>query len=114
MNIEIKNRFTGKIIINGADLREADLLGANLRGADLREADLLGANLYGANLPIVHIKGTANLLQYLTENITIGCEFHSLEYWLIMYDVIGRENNYTESQIEEYGNYIKSIKNMMR
>ncbi|TKZ53062.1 pentapeptide repeat-containing protein [Salmonella enterica subsp. enterica serovar Agona] len=34
----------------GADLRGADLYGANLCGADLRGADLYGANLYGANL----------------------------------------------------------------
>ena len=33
-----------------ADLREADLSGANLSGADLRRADLSGADLSGANL----------------------------------------------------------------
>src|SRR5579859_1003255 len=64
---------SGKITVNGqeydiqpgadlygADLREANLYGANLRGADLygadlreanlREADLRGADLYGADL----------------------------------------------------------------
>ncbi|EIB0627983.1 pentapeptide repeat-containing protein [Salmonella enterica] len=34
----------------GADLRDANLFGANLRGADLRDANLFGANLCGANL----------------------------------------------------------------
>ena len=64
MNIEIKNRFSNRIIITGeyADIREAvlkarvsgvDLSGANLYGVDLsganlRRADLSGANLYGA------------------------------------------------------------------
>ncbi|EDF4547913.1 pentapeptide repeat-containing protein [Salmonella enterica] len=33
-----------------ANLRGADLCGANLYGANLRGADLCGANLYGANL----------------------------------------------------------------
>ncbi|ELW2850392.1 pentapeptide repeat-containing protein [Salmonella enterica] len=33
-----------------ADLRDANLYGADLRGADLRDADLRGANLYGADL----------------------------------------------------------------
>ena len=33
-----------------ANLRGADLSGANLYGANLREANLYGANLYGANL----------------------------------------------------------------
>ena len=73
MEIEIKNRYTSKIIVSGeygsirdcinknswanlrrADLRGADLCGANLRGANLRradfsEADLRGADLSGAN-----------------------------------------------------------------
>ena len=34
----------------GANLREANLRGANLSGADLREADLIGANLRRADL----------------------------------------------------------------
>jgi hypothetical protein len=34
----------------GANLRDADLRGANLRGADLRDADLRDANLRGADL----------------------------------------------------------------
>ena len=53
--ITIKNRYTGKIIIeaqtmSGADLREADLSGANLSWADLSGANLSGADLSGANL----------------------------------------------------------------
>ena len=81
MNIEIKNRWTGVIILageyenareavlkskkNGADLSGADLSGANLYGADLSGAnlygaDLSGANLYGANLYGANLSG-ANL-----------------------------------------------------
>src|SRR3990167_5075910 len=41
----------------GADLREANLYGANLRGADLRGADLYGANLYGADLREANLYG---------------------------------------------------------
>ncbi|EAP7090706.1 pentapeptide repeat-containing protein [Salmonella enterica] len=36
--------------LRGANLRGANLRGANLYGANLRGADLCGANLYGANL----------------------------------------------------------------
>ena len=67
MKIEIKNRFTGKIIFEtsthrnikaaileaikeGANLEGADLCGANLCGADLRSANLYGAKLRSANL----------------------------------------------------------------
>ena len=43
--------------LRGADLYGADLYGANLRGADLREANLPGANLYGANLREANLSG---------------------------------------------------------
>jgi hypothetical protein len=130
MNIEIKNRFTGEIIVagkydnikeavenkkvnlRGANLCEANLCGANLRGADLCGADLYGANLRGANLhiPIVSIIGSVHSLWYSNGLLKIGCEKYSLEYWIVMYDVIGRENNYNEEQIKEYYKYIKMIR----
>jgi uncharacterized protein YjbI with pentapeptide repeats len=40
----------GDANLRGADLRGADLCDANLRGADLCDADLCGANLRGADL----------------------------------------------------------------
>jgi Pentapeptide repeats (8 copies) len=46
--------------LSGADLRDAVLSGANLSGADLRDADLSGANLSGANLRDADLSG-ANL-----------------------------------------------------
>ena len=71
MKIEIKNRFTDKIIIEGeaesvkefleknwdADLQDADLRGVNLQDADLRginfqDADLRDANLQGTKIRI--------------------------------------------------------------
>lgn len=45
----------------GADLRHADLVGADLRGRDLREADLRGALLVGADLRDAAL-GRADLL----------------------------------------------------
>ena len=41
----------------GADLRDADLSGANLRYADLSGADLSGADLSGANLRYADLSG---------------------------------------------------------
>ena len=43
--------------LQGADLREADLREANLQGADLREADLREANLQGADLRGANLQG---------------------------------------------------------
>ena len=58
VKIEIKNRFTGKILFEFETenntilktLKEALTKGVNLRGADLSDADLRGADLRGANL----------------------------------------------------------------
>ena len=141
MDIEIRNRYTGTIIVSGkykslrdaveknesnlsgANLYEADLSGANLSGANLSEANLSGANLYeadlsganlyeadGINLPAISINGTAHSFQYVDGHVKIGCEFHHLEYWLIMYESIGRRYDYTPEQIAEYGRYIKMCK----
>ena len=46
--------------LRGANLWDADLRGANLRDADLRDADLRGANLWGADLRGANLRG-ANL-----------------------------------------------------
>lgn len=43
--------------LRGANLRGADLCGANLRGADLYGANLRGANLYGADLRDANLYG---------------------------------------------------------
>ncbi len=99
--------------LRGADLRGADLRGADLRGADLRGADLRGANLRGADLyGYVLIKGSSYELQYVNGVLKIGCEVYSLEYWLIMYDTIGKENDFTDKQIKEYKNYMDMIKKL--
>ncbi len=60
-NIEIKHRYTDKIIICGEYESIKDCLeknrGANLRGAYLRGANLRGANLRGANLRGAYLRG---------------------------------------------------------
>ena len=61
MNTEIKNRFTGAIIVEAGKyetIREAvEKNKANLPGANLPGANLSGANLYGANLPGANLHG---------------------------------------------------------
>jgi len=74
MKLQIKNRWTGKVIVDGdakgikdllhknsdANLCGADLCSANLRGADLRDANLRDANLRGADLRDANLRD-ANL-----------------------------------------------------
>jgi hypothetical protein len=76
VNIEIKNRFSGEIILcgeyesikecleknktanlSGANLYGANLSGADLSGANLSRADLYGADLYGADLSGANLYG---------------------------------------------------------
>lgn len=56
--MEIKNKFSGKIIfsdVSPADLAGADLSSADLRGADLRDANLADAHLYKGQAEMIAI-----------------------------------------------------------
>jgi len=115
-----KERGGKKANLQGADLRRADLIGANLREADLRKADLQDADLQGADLRGADLRG-ANLqntgiitFQYnkhfaysFNDLIKIGCEEHSIEYWLKNYRSIGKDANYSKDEIAIYGAFIK-------
>ena len=96
----------------GADLRGAYLTGADLMGADLRGADLTGAYLTGAKgiiLPVINISGTQHSVFYMDGKIRIGCVEKTVDEWLLEYEKIGKENNYTDEQIKEYKKYIDMI-----
>ena len=45
-------------MLEGADLRLANLTGVNLAGADLSGANLAGANLFSADLSNANLSGT--------------------------------------------------------
>ena len=79
--MEIKSRWSDKVLFaaeansikelvekaveEDANLRGADLIGANLRGANLIDADLRGADLRDANLIDANLRG-ANLREDIT------------------------------------------------
>ena len=118
--------------LRGADLRGADLRGANLsraylggaylggaylRGADLSRANLSGAYLGGATLPegmsIIQVLGTQHAAVALATpagtEVRIGCEHHKIDWWLKHYTAVGRKNEYTDAQVEEYGYHLAYI-----
>ena len=114
----LRGAYLGGADLGGANLRGAYLGGAGLGGADLRGADLVGAYLVGANLGgaiFIFICGSRHNLQYnkSTGELRIGCHVYHLEYWLIMFDVIGREEGYSNEQIAEYHNYMRMLKNYL-
>ena len=112
--------------LRGANLRGANLEYANLECADLWGADLWGANLEGANLEggklrWANLRGTTGLPWHCyggsahsgwmpsPDEIMIGCERHTITYWLENGVAIGEEYGYTPEQIEEYGAWIRSV-----
>jgi len=97
------------------NLRGANLYEADLRRADLRRAYLYGANLRGADLHgikgIMSFNGEKDLLVYFYHDnehyFKIGCKTLPSKDWLKYYKKIGKENKYTNDQIELYGSVIK-------
>lgn len=98
--------------LEDADLRDADLRGANLVGANLRGANLRGADLRGAYLSDTSIY-TFQLGKhfgfYHQGNVQIGCEYHSLEYWIEHCRDIGIKHNYSNTEIKIYEIILKGL-----
>jgi hypothetical protein len=97
LKIEIKNRFTGKVLFEyenenntikdtlvkaveqGADLRGAYLQGADLRGADLRGAYLRGAYLQDAYLRGADLRGADLRGAYLQDADLRGADLRGAD-----------------------------------
>ena len=116
--------------LSKADLSEANLEGANLEGANLYKADLSEANLYGADLSGANLLGAdlyrANLegakgvtiFQYeqhlavafdSNKYIKIGCQTYRTRNWVKNFEKIGKDGDYSNSQIKMYGQFINMI-----
>ena len=93
-----------------ANLREADLYGADLREANLREADLYGANLYGANLREANLYGAD--LDFSCLPLWCGsleANFDSRQLKQIAYHLVKaglQSSNATDADREELGKLI--------
>ena len=72
MKIEIKNRFTGKVLFE----HECD---ANLSDADLRGADLSGA--VGNSREVMSAQVCSYSIVYTSEFMWIGCRKHPIKTW---------------------------------
>jgi uncharacterized protein YjbI with pentapeptide repeats len=107
-----------------ADLSSAYLSGANLRGANLSRANLSRAYLRRANLNGANLSHTEVFTFTLGQHfgfahfgeqyesgsyVKIGCEGHSLDYWLENFEAIGAKHGYTKSQISNYGKMLNML-----
>ena len=124
-NADLRGANLAGANLSGANLRNANLIGADLRGDNLRYADLEGADLRDADLSysdltgaklkdtgVYFFKGPKDFGIYNSKDdkLYIGCQVHSLDYWLKNYVDIGKEHEYSDEEIEAYGQWIKSLK----
>ena len=62
----------------------------------------------------IYFNGSNHSVTYVGENkISIGCNCFTVDYWIEKFEAIGKKHNYSEEQIKEYGNYIKTIKHWL-
>ena len=87
MRIEIKNRYNNKIILCGEYESIKECLDED-RGADLREANLCGADLRGADYngekldkKPIQLSGLKYYILITKEYIKIECELHKVSEW---------------------------------
>ena len=105
--------------LSDADLSDADLRGANLRGANLRDADLRGADLRDANLSDADLRWAAGSFAYfyggkhhavaMCTHIQIGCHNHTHAEWRDNGEKIGAKEGYTSDEIARYMAWIVSL-----
>ena len=106
--------------LSKADLSEANLEGANLEGANLSEANLYGADLSKADLSGANLEGAkgVTLFQYeqhlavafdSNKYIKIGCQTYRTRNWVKNFEKIGKDGDYSTSQLKMYGQFINTI-----
>mgnify|MGYP003478722670 CR=1 FL=1 len=103
----------------GGDFRGGDFYGGDFRGGDFHGGYFHGGNFHGGNFRggdyevlMLQIQGSKHFCYaYFSEEdnsvcLGIGCERHTIEWWLENYASIGQEENYTDEQVDEYKLYI--------
>ncbi len=116
-NADLRNADLRNANLRNANLWNANLRHANLRHADLRNADLRNVNLRNANLWNANLRH-ADLWTFQTTTyraiyipwqriLKIGCLEYSIDEWVKWYRRLGDENNFTDTEITQYGMFIK-------
>ena len=103
----------------GGDFYGGDFYGGNFHGGYFHGGNFYGGNFHGGNFRggdyevlMLQIQGSKHFCYaYFSEEdnsvcLGIGCERHTIEWWLENYASIGQEENYTDEQVDEYKLYI--------
>ena len=97
-------------VIWGGVIRGGVIRGGVIRGGVIRGGEIRGGVI---EVSLLQIQGTRHFCYASPTkdgkeiHLGIGCEFHSIKEWLNSFGSIGNANDYSESEIEEYGEYIK-------
>jgi hypothetical protein len=89
--------------LSGANLSKANLCEADLRRASLREADLRCKQY------VCQIHASRHAIVAIDNDVQIGCIRKLLAEWLETLQAVGRENEYTDAEIAEYGGWLRQI-----
>ena len=109
-NAELNNAQLNNAELNNAKLNFAKLNNAQLNNAELNCAKLNYAELNDAQGKVFYIAyfGHHHCIATAT-HISIGCERHTVKYWLKNYKEIGLKYGYSKSELTMYGAWIKTV-----
>lgn len=87
-----------------------------LVGADLRNANLIDANLTSTKGVIASYLGKHLAFGYVFENqkyVKIGCRTETIVEWLQTYESVGKSENYNDVEVKKYGYFLKMLDDLM-
>ncbi|MFA5323502.1 MAG: hypothetical protein WC373_12600 [Smithella sp.] len=102
-------------VFRGGVFRGGVFLGGVFHDGEFRGGMFLGGEFHDGEFRDgvlkLQIQGTKHFVNSPDgKNIRIGCEEHSVDFWLDNYTRIGKENGYSDDQISEYHDYILLFK----
>ena len=112
-NIDIRKENDG-FIFSGEIWGGAVIRGGVIRGGEIRGGVIFGGVIWGGEIwggewkeSPLQIQGTKHFFNICSKTeIRIGCKTFTFEFWKENFSQIGKDQNYTESEIKEYGLYI--------
>jgi len=99
-----KSRIYGNALVNG------DI---NIFGLSQIHGRSLITNKCNINKSPLQIQGSRHFLNINGNELQIGCQCHTIRSWLTHFEKIGKIENYTKEEIDEYKKYIDLANNFI-